>query len=153
MTQSFSTEYRVSTGEVISFANQNYIIGSVYTLEFEEKTGPLKKVGDVISHVNLGCGLKLDEGDEKCETSAKISITNEEAYHDPSPATAVTVACGIKCSADGIEVTEKKIWFSSCGLFLGTSVEDDSISYNADVPCRSTNAQLAQTPIQTEAAP
>ena len=122
-------------------------------LEFEEKTGPLKKVGDVISHVNLGCGLKLDEGDEKCETSAKISITNEEAYHDPSPATAVTVACGIKCSADGIEVTEKKIWFSSCGLFLGTSVEDDSISYNADVPCRSTNAQLAQTPIQTEAAP
>ena len=38
MTQSFSTEYRVSTGEVISFANQNYIIGNVYSLEFEEKT-------------------------------------------------------------------------------------------------------------------
>ena len=38
MTQSFSTEYRVNTGEVINFANDNYIIGSVYSLEFEEKT-------------------------------------------------------------------------------------------------------------------
>ena len=38
MTQSFSSEYRVNTGEVISFENDNYIIGSVYSLEFEEKT-------------------------------------------------------------------------------------------------------------------
>ena len=38
MTQSFSSEYRVNTGEVISFENDNYIIGNVYSLEFEEKT-------------------------------------------------------------------------------------------------------------------
>ena len=38
MTQSFSSEYRVITGEVISFENDNYIIGNVYSLEFEEKT-------------------------------------------------------------------------------------------------------------------
>ena len=122
-------------------------------LEFEEKTGPGEKVGDVISHVDLGCGLKLDEGDEKCETSAKISITNEEDYHSLSSAWPIKVACGIKCSADGIEVTEKKIWISSCGLVLGTSAETDAITYGADVPCRSTNAQRTQTAIQTEPAP
>ena len=122
-------------------------------LEFEETTGPKQKVGDVISHVDLGCGLKLDEGDEKCETSAKISITNEEDYHSLSSAWPIKVACGIKCSADGIEVTEKKIWISSCGLVLGTSAETDAITYGADVPCRSTNAQRTQTAIQTEPAP
>jgi hypothetical protein len=62
------------------------------------------------------------------------------------------LTCGIKCDAEGIEVVEKKIWISSCGLVLGTSMEGDPMS-PYDVPCRSTDAELAATPIQTEPSP
>ena len=122
-------------------------------LEFEETTGPLQKVGDVISHVNLGCGLKLDEGDEKCETSAKISISNDEEYAGYGK-WAIKVACGIKCNSEGIEVVEKKIWISNCGLVLGTSQGDSySITYGGDVPCQTANTELARTAINTEPSP
>ena len=92
-------------------------------LSFGDATG--ESVGDYIEHVTLGCGLKVASSDTVCETDntlATIAINNTSTYHGgvSTPSHDVKVVCGITCSAQGLEVLEKVLVFSECGLFMGT---------------------------------
>ena len=75
-----------------------------------------------VNDITLGCGLKVVGGGgcggSNDDTDATISITNDADYNAATDE--VKVVCGITCGAQGLEVIEKIIVFSACGLYMGT---------------------------------
>ena len=75
-----------------------------------------------VNDITLGCGLKVVGGGgcggSNDDTEATISITNDADYNAATDE--VKVVCGITCGAQGLEVIEKIIVFSACGLYMGT---------------------------------
>ena len=131
-------------------------------LSFGDATG--ESVGDYIEHVTLGCGLKVASSDTVCETDntlATIAINNTSTYHGgvSTPSHDVKVVCGITCSAQGLEVLEKVLVFSECGLFMGTKWPGGKLNNDGrygdgegpvpiDVPCNKPVSSATSEPTQ-----
>ena len=79
-----------------------------------------------VNDITLGCGLKVVGGGScdgaNSDTEATISINNISTDKGgvSTPTHDVKVVCGLTCGAEGLEVLEKVIVFSDCGLYMGT---------------------------------